>query len=165
MNAPLRASVPAGRAGLLSVLSISLTAALATTSHAYEFGPPAFLVGAAVIALLVALGLGYLRSRKRVVLVLYGLLSLGIIAGFGIVGGFWNHTVKVLLCAVLGSPLPASAEPWFVSLEPGPGLYEAAGILTFVASVAAAVHGYRFIRPGLVGGAGGLAPAQESRSS
>ncbi len=146
MNATLQASAPAGRAGLMSILSVSLTAALAAISHAYDFGPAAFLVGAIGIALLVASGLGYARSGSRWALVPYALLSLWVIAGFGIVGGFWNHAVRDLLVVMRGGPLPASAEPWFISPAPGSGAYETVGILTFVASVAAAVFGYRFVR-------------------
>ena len=140
------ASVSAGRAGLESVVSVSLTAALASVTHAYEFGPAAFVVGAAAIAMVVALGLGYRRSGSRAALALYVALGLWIVVGLGIVGGFWNHAVKDVVCALRGGPLPASAEPWFLSPAPGDAVYETAGILTFVASVAAAVHGHRFIR-------------------
>lgn len=144
MNTVIRRPIRAGRAGVLSVVSISLTAALAAIGHAYDFGPPALLAGVIVIALLIALGFGYQLSRNRLALVLYVLLSLWIIAGFGIVGGLWNHVIKLLLY-VGGGPLPPSVEPWFISLEPGSGAYETVGILTFVASVFAAVFGYRFI--------------------
>ncbi len=116
IQASIPASVPAGRAGLLSMLSASLTAAFAAITHAYDFGAPALLAGAIAIALLIALGLGYQRSGSRVALAFYALLNLVLIAGFGIVGGFWNHAVKVAICAVRGGPLPPSAEAWFVSL-------------------------------------------------
>lgn len=146
MKATPLASATDGRDARLSVLSVSLTAALASVSHAYDFGPPAFLAGALVISLLAALGLGYQRTGNRFVLVLYVLLSLWIVAGFGIVGGFWNNGVKLAACAIRGGPLPPSAAPWFTSLEPGSGVSETAGVLTFVASLAAAVFGYRFVR-------------------
>ncbi len=146
MTTTVRASSPADRVGTLSVLTVSLTVALAAITHAYEFGPPAFLVGGIAIALLTTLGLGYQRTGNRFLIALYALLNLWVIGGFGMVGGLWNHTVKVALCAAHGGTLPSSLEAGFMSPELGSAAYETVGILTFVASLVAAVFGYRFIR-------------------
>ncbi len=132
--------------GSRSLLSISATAFLAAITHAYEFGTPAFAVGAIVIAILFALSSHYRRTRNRLVFVLYGLLNLWVIGGFGLVGGLWNHAVKVAVSAVNGGALPLSLERFFMSPDLGSATYEAIGILTFGASMFAAYFGYRFAR-------------------
>lgn len=137
---------PISRIGLLSILSASLTAVFAAFTHSYVFGPPAFLAGGIVIALIASLGFGYQRSGRRFLLLPYALINLWIIVGFGIVGGFWDHAVKAVLCVLHGGVVPPSLEPWFTSPDLGSAVFETAWIMTFVASVAAAVFGYRFIR-------------------
>ena len=123
-----------------------MTIILASITHAYEFGTPAFVVGAIVITILVALSSHYRRTGNRLVLVLYGLLNLWVIGGFGLVGGLWNHTVKVAVSAVNDGALPLSLQRFFMSPDLGSAPYEAIGILTFVASMFAAYFGYRFAR-------------------
>ena len=167
MNTKSVVSASPGRAGMPSIVSVSLTAALAAFTHAYDFGGAALAVGGIAIVLLIMAGLGYQRTGHRAWMLFYALLNLWIIVGFGIVGGFWNHAVKVTLCAVYGGTLPSSLEPWFISLEPGTVVYEAAGILTFVGSMAAAVFGYRFVRsrPAPTPGTGGaIATGAASRA-
>lgn len=129
-----------------SLWSISMTITLASITHAYEFGTPAFVVGAIVVAILFALTSHYRRTGNRLVLVLYGLLNLWVIGGFGLVGGLWNHAVKVAVSAVNDGALPLSLQRFFMSPELGSAPYEAIGILTFVASMFAAYFGYRFAR-------------------
>ena len=126
--------------------SISATVALAAITHAYEFGTPAFVVGAIVIAILFALSSHYRRTGNRPVLVVYGLLNLWVIIGFGLVGGLWNHAVKVAVSAVNGGALPLALERFFMSPDLGSATYEAIGILTFGASMFAAYFGYRYAR-------------------
>lgn len=123
-----------------------MTITLASITHAYEFGTPAFVVGAIVVAILFALTSHYRRTGNRLVLVLYGLLNLWVIGGFGLVGGLWNHAVKVAVSAVNGGALPLSLERFFMSPDLGSTTYEAIGILTFGASMFAAHFGYRYVR-------------------
>ncbi len=139
---PRRSTAPASR----SLWSISITVLLASITHAYEFGAPAFVVGAIVIAILFALTSHYRRAGNRPVLVLYGLLNLWVIGGLGLVGGLWNHAVKVAVSAVNGGALPPTLERFFMSPDLGSAAYEAIGILTFGASMFAAYFGYRFAR-------------------
>ena len=146
MTTTVRVPASAGRFSLPSVLSASAAAAFAAFTHSYVFGPLAFLAGGIVIALLFTLGFGYQRNGKRVLLLPYALINLWIIVGFGIVGGFWDHAVKGILCALHGGAVPPSLEPWFTSPDLGSAVFETAWILTFLASLAAAVFGYRFIR-------------------
>lgn len=129
-----------------SLLSIAVTASLAAITHAYDFGIPAFIVGAVIIATLIALSRRYRRTGSRPAVVLYGLLSLWIIGGFGLVGGFWNHAVKGTLMAANGGALPSGLEPLFMSPDLGPPVYEVGYILLFAASALAAYLGYRFVR-------------------
>lgn len=129
-----------------SLWSVSATVILAAITHAYEFGTLAFVVGAIVIAALAALSGRIRRTGSRLALVAYGLLNLWIIGGFGIVGGLWNHTVKVVASAANGGALPASLQRLFMSPDLGSATYEAVGILTFITCVFAATFGYRLAR-------------------
>jgi hypothetical protein len=145
MTTTVHVPAPIGRVGLLSILSASLTALFAAFTHSYVFGPPAFLAGAIVIALIAALGFGYQRGGRRILLLPYALINLWIIVAFGIVGGFWDHAVRAVLCVLHGGVVPPSLEPWFTSPDLGSAVLETAWIMTFLASLAAAVFGYRFI--------------------
>jgi len=146
MTTNMQSTAARSRVGLFSVLSASAAAALAAVTHSYDFGAPAFLAGGIVIALLFALGLGYQQRRRRALLVPYVLINLWIIFGFGVVGGFWDHVVKGILCALNGGFVPAALEPWFTSPDLGGPAYEIAWVLTFLAAIPAAVFGYRFVR-------------------
>lgn len=129
-----------------ALLSVSLTALLASITHAYEFGTPALVVGGIAVALLAGLSGRYCRTGSRPALLAYGLLTVWIIAGFGVVGGLWNHAIKVALSAMHGGVLPPALAPLFMSPDLGSSTYEGVGILTFVASLFAAYHGHRFAR-------------------
>lgn len=141
-----RSSATASRA----LWSISVTVILASITHAYEFGTAALVVGAIVIAILSVLS-RHLRTGNRPAFLLYGLyalLSLWVVVGFGLVGGLWNHAVKVAVSAVNGGVLPPSLERFFMSPDLGSVAYETIGILTFGASMFAAYFGYRNVRAG-----------------
>lgn len=146
MTTVARVPVSIGSTGRLSVLSASLTAALAAYTHSYEFGPPAFFAGGVVIALLGTLGHGYARGGRRWLLWPYALLVLWLVLAFGIAGGFWDHGVKALVCMLHGGVVPPVLQPMFTSPELGGAPYEIAWILTFLASLAAFFFGHRFIR-------------------
>lgn len=135
--------------GARSLQSVSLAALLASVTHAYDFGVVAIALGVVVIAVLGALSARVRSSRSRVTLAVYALLNLWIIGGFGIVGGFWNHTVKLVLAAAHGGAVPQAAQRLFMSPDLGSVGYEASGVLTFVAAVLAATFGYRFVREAL----------------
>lgn len=129
-----------------SLWSILAAVAAAAVTHAFDFGAVAFGVAGIVAVLLVMLVRRYRRTGARVWLAVYGVLNAWIIVGFGIVGGFWNHTVKVAVAAAHGGALPPSLEGAFTPPEFGPAAYEATWMLLFVASVVAAWLGYRFAR-------------------
>ena len=129
-----------------SLWSITATVTLAAITHAYDFGVAAWVAGAIVIVLLFSLSNRYRRTGSRLAAVFYSLLSLWVIAGFGLVGGVWNHAVKIVLTAVNGGTVPAGLEPLFMDPELGSVSYEAFWVLLGIASVAAAFYGYRFVR-------------------
>lgn len=129
-----------------SLWSVTATVILASITHAYEFGAPAFVAGAIVIAILVALSNHYRRTGNRPALVVYGLLNLWVVVGFGIVGGLWNHAVKVAISSANGGAPPPSLGRFFMSPDLGSATYETVGILTFGASMFAAYFGYRLAR-------------------
>lgn len=137
---------PSGSTFAASRWSISTTVGLAAITHAYEFGAVAFGVGAVVIATLFASSGHYRRTGHRLGLGLYGLLNLWIIGGFGLVGGLWNHAVKVAVSGANGGVLPRSLERFFMSPDLGGATYEIVGILTFGASLCAVYFGYRYAR-------------------
>lgn len=128
-----------------SLAATSLTVLLAAYTHAYDFGPVAYLAGAVLLGAVLAAGLAYRRRGGVALRVTYGVLDLWIIVGFGIVGGFWNHAVKLVVSAIHGGMVPASLEPWFLSLAPGSATFEIAGVLMFVTSLPAAWYGRRFL--------------------
>lgn len=129
-----------------SLWSITATVIFAAVTHAYDFGIAAAVAGGAVIAILFALYRRYRRTGSRLALGSYGLLSLWVIGGFGLVGGVWNHAVKIALSAANGGTLSPALEPFFMAPELGDGVYEMLWILLGGASLVAAFFGYRFFR-------------------
>jgi ABC-type branched-subunit amino acid transport system substrate-binding protein len=84
------------------------------------------------------------RSTRRVAAVwAYALLGAWIVTGFGLVDGLWKGTL-----AVYGNYFFPNAG-LFPRSGPRPYAFEAAGILTSVASLFALYYGYRFLRAAL----------------
>ncbi len=129
-----------------SLWTIAATVILASITHAWDFGHPAFVAGAIVLAILYALNRAYRRTGSRLSLVFYLLLILWIVGAFGVVGGLWNHAVKLAVSVANGGALPPSMERLFMSPDLGGAGYEATWILMGVAGVVAAWFGYRFAR-------------------
>jgi len=130
-----------------SLYSVSVTALLASVTHAYDFGHPALVVGAAMVGVLYLLRRRFLHTGGWGALATYGLLNLWVIAGFGLVGGLWDHTVKILL--ILHGGIPAGLEGFFTRPDAGSVLLEASGILMSLTCVIAAYFAYRFFRAAL----------------
>ncbi len=135
-------------AAVLSLATISATVILASISHVYEYGYRALIAGLIGIALLCGMNILCLRTRKKVFLVFYGLLSAWVIVGFGLFNGFWNHSFKVFLYYLHNGSLPPFLAKLFMSPQIGSIFFESVGILTFVLSVFAAYYGYAFIKEG-----------------
>lgn len=143
-----RASEQTMSAAVLSLAGNSATIILASITHAYAFGYRTFIAGFIVIALLCGMNILYQRTEKKVFLLFYGLLSVWVIIGFGLVNGFWNHAFKVFLSYLHNGSLPPFLAKLFMTPQIGSFFFEGAGILTFVMSVFAAYYGYAFIKEG-----------------
>lgn len=129
-----------------SLLSVAATVVLAAITHAYDFGPAAFVAGAVVLGMLFTLNRHYRRVGSRLAIVLYGLLSLWVIVGFGLVGGVWNHAVRDVLSTANGGTLSTAIQPLFMSPELGSAVYETFWILLGAAALLAAYFTYRLAR-------------------
>jgi hypothetical protein len=132
----------------LSLTGISATILLASITHASEFGYRAFIAGFIIIALLYGMNILYRRTRNKVFLVLYGLLNVWVIIGFGLVNGFWNHGMKVFLYYLHNGFLPPFLAKLFMTPQIGSSFMEGVGIFTFVMSMFAAYSGYKFMKEG-----------------
>ncbi|HET6363917.1 MAG TPA: hypothetical protein VFG02_02610 [Nitrospirota bacterium] len=135
-------------AAALSLAAASSTIILASITHAYEFGHRAFIDGAFDIALLFGMSILYRRTNKKVFLVLYGLFNAGVVIGFGLLNGFWNHACKVFLYYLHSNALPPFLAKLFTTPHIGSYYAEGAGVLTFVVSMFAAYYGYKFLMEG-----------------
>ena len=134
--------------GCLSLASVSTVVVLAAITHAYEFGSHALFAGLVLIVLLCGSNLLYRRKRAKLLLVLYSLLNLWIIFGFGFVNGFWNHSLKPLLVYLHNGYLPPFLASMFRSPQLGPPWIEGAGMLTFALSILAAYFCFKFVKEG-----------------
>jgi ABC-type branched-subunit amino acid transport system substrate-binding protein len=132
---------PAHRFARLSLLSITLTAVLTTIHHYYKLGNGAFILGVIMIGLPIIF-LNWFRKKKTAVpFVLYGLMNVWVIIGFGIVDGFWDSTIKVYFSNFLfhNSRL-------FIRSPLGSFPFEVTGVFAFIASLFATYYGYKFLK-------------------
>ena len=132
--------------GILSLAAILLTLAFALIVHFAEFGTPVIYVFIAIMAIFSALWMAIRKTDSGIAVAVYGLLSLLPIIGFGIVNGFWNHLVKLLLFSLHGNELPPPMAGLFFSPNFGSPLVETAGMLMFLSAMVAAVATARFVR-------------------
>ena len=136
----------ATHSGILSLAAILLTLAFALIVHFAEFGTPVIYVFIAIMAIFSALWMAIRKTDSGIAVAVYGLLSLLPIIGFGIVNGFWNHLVKLLLFSLHGNQLPSPMAGLFASPNFGSPLVETAGVLSFLCAMVAAVATARFVR-------------------
>lgn len=139
-------SQPATHESILSLAAILLTLAFAVIVHFAESGTSVIFVGIAMTALFSALWSATRKTESGTAVTVYGLLSLIPVLGFGIVNGFWNHLVKLLLFSLHGGRLPPLLAGIFFSPKLGSPLVETAGILMFLSAMVAAVASARFVR-------------------
>jgi hypothetical protein len=92
------------------------------------------------------------NSNKKIYLWIYGFLNVWLVAGFGFIDGFWNHTLKIfdsginsLIMSAHGSMHGIGGGATEDNLA-GNHIYQGAGILTFIAALFAAYYGYNFIK-------------------
>jgi hypothetical protein len=129
----------------LSLISTALTVLLASISHAYYFGHKAFVAGIGFLLIISALNFIYRRYANKLVLLFYFLLNIFVVMGFGIINGFWNHTIKVALTYLHGGHLP----PFFIGLfqDPNMGTFfqESVGVLTFITSMFSVYYAFKIV--------------------
>lgn len=139
-------------AATLSVVTLTAAAVVIGVHHVYREGW-VLLLPFTVLAVLPYLLMRWFRaSGSRPSLWLYALVSTVIIGGFSFVDGFLDHVLNALLgvyATATGQEVD-HLERAFRVLPPtqliGDFLYEATGILEFVAGVVAAYYAYRFLR-------------------
>jgi len=123
----------------LSLLSIIITAIFITVHHVYKLGPSAIILGSTIVGAGVLLLRWFRKTKGLAPLILYGLLNVWIIVGFGLMEGFWDSTIRVFFSNFLFSDSrlfirsPLKAYP-----------FEVSGVLTFVASLYVLYYGYKF---------------------
>ena len=103
----------------LSLISVTITALLATIHHVVKVGPSFIILGLVIIPLPFLLMQWYRRSGSRVALWLYGLFTAWMILGFGLLDGLVLHTIRPLLTPETASGL----------------LIDGTGTLTFIAGL------------------------------
>jgi len=139
-------------AATLSVVTLTAVAAVIGVHHVYREGWVLLLPFTVLAALPYLLMRWFRVSGSRPSLWSYALVSTVIIGGFSFVDGFLDHVLNALLgvyATATGQEVD-HLERAFRVLPPthliGDFLYEATGILEFVAGVVAAYYAYRFLR-------------------
>ena len=125
----------------LSLISVVLTTLCITGNHLFTIGAGAYALGATLLVLSVA-SMGWLNAtRSRVALAGYLLVSLWIVAGFGLIKGLWDITLPLFLGTLLASLSSSFPKP-----QLGPYAFEASGILMFVGSLFVLRYGLALLR-------------------
>lgn len=114
----------------LSLASVILTALAITFNHTYTLGAAALVLGAALIAVPVALAVWFSRSGSRTAYAGYLLMTAWIVVGFGLMKGLWGTTLRVFEGTLLASRSAAFPRPPIGTLG-----FEMSGILMFIGSV------------------------------
>ena len=130
-----------------SLTSTLLTGILTSVHHAYEIGYGAIVLALFVVVLPALSVQRYRQTGSRIALWVYGLLTAWLVVGFGLVDGFWNHTVKLLglqLHALLS--FHGGGAHGVQKAVMGNLVHEGTGILTFIIGTVAAYAGYKFMR-------------------
>jgi asparagine N-glycosylation enzyme membrane subunit Stt3 len=137
---------PATHESILSLAAILLTVAFAVIVHFAESGTSVIFVGIAMMVFFSVLWSVIRKTESGIAVAVYGVLSLIPVLGFGIVNGFWNHVVKLLLFSLHGAQLPAPMAGVFFAPNFGSPLVETVGILMFLSAMVAAIATARFVR-------------------
>jgi ABC-type branched-subunit amino acid transport system substrate-binding protein len=125
----------------LSFAALFLATVSTTIRHIYRFGAPAILLGAIILGMSLASLVLFKKTRKIFPLIIYGVMNLWVIIGFGLLDGGWDSTVRVYFSNFL---FPDSR--WFIRSPLGTPLFEISGILTFGAGIFAAYYFSRFVK-------------------
>jgi ABC-type branched-subunit amino acid transport system substrate-binding protein len=123
------------------VASVMLTAVATTVNHAYTLGPVSLALGAVLLVVPASLLWRFRKTGSRVAFAGYLLMSLWIVAGFGLLKGLWGTTFRLFLGTLLSSlstefPKPAVG---------GVG-FELSGVLTFIGSLFVLYYAYKLLQ-------------------
>jgi len=135
------------KVAILSLTSTVTTGVLTSIHHVYEIGFGAIMIALVVVVLPILSMRRLWQTGSKVALWAYQLLITWIVIGFGLVDGFWQHTIKPLgfqlhaLMSLHGGTTPAVKKAII-----GNPIHEGTGVLTFVAAMLAAYYGYKFIQ-------------------
>ena len=135
----------------LSLVSITLTAALTSIHHIYRLGLE-LLVPALIVTILPYLLMRwFMQTGNKGALWAYGLLTALIVIWFGIIDGFLDHVMKALgfqnTTFLPGSEAKVVKTVFSLwSPEAGNFFYEWTGILTFIVGVFAVYYYYKFLQ-------------------
>ena len=136
----------------LSLVSTVLTGIFTSIHHSYEIAYKAIVLALFVVVLPVLTMQWLKRTGSRVALWVYGLLTAWLVLAFGMIDGLWNHTINGLgsyvnnaVLSIHGS-MPSGGEEVVANALAGNLIYQAAGVLTFIASTFAAYYGIKFLR-------------------
>src|SRR5947199_9908427 len=124
-----------------SLISVMLTAVIITGNHLYVLGPKAFGLAAVLLVGPAVLLWWFRNTRSPVAFVGYLLMNLWIVAGFGLIKGFWGITLPLYLGTGLASVSTAYPKPML-----GPYGFEASGILMFIGSLFVAYYAFQLLR-------------------
>jgi len=125
--------------------TMRMTILLASFVHAHYVGFHAYGVGVVVSGVLELVSTTARRRRTLAALLAYVLLCSWILLGFGVVSGFWNHAMKLLVAALHGGAVPAALAGLFKVPGVGSVALEVGGCLTFVSAWFAARAVWRHV--------------------
>jgi ABC-type branched-subunit amino acid transport system substrate-binding protein len=126
---------------LASFVSVALTAVAITVNHFYALGPRALGLGAALLVSAGALLAWVRRTRSGIALGGYLLLSLWIVAGFGLWKGLWKGTLPLFVGTLLSSLSTSFPRPMV-----GPPALASSGLLMFIGGMFVLAFASRLLR-------------------
>lgn len=130
----------------LSLLTVLLTVLFSTCLHGLTFGVQAIWMGVIFTSLLLFSVHLFVAKKSKTGLILYGIIAGIVVLGHGIYNGFWNHFMKVSLFYLHNQQMPDPFAKLFAEGTIGSFWVECFGILTFVASIFAAIHTIKLIK-------------------
>jgi hypothetical protein len=131
----------------LSLMSTILTATFSSIHHAYEIGFHAIILVVLFIVAPILLIRWIRNTDNKGALLIYGLLNAWLVVGLGLVDGLWNHILKPLSSQLQAFTAFHGGDTKTVeNIAEGSFMYQATGVLTFIASIFAAYYSYKFIQ-------------------
>jgi hypothetical protein len=128
----------------LSLVSIMLAGIFASIHNYYEMGSHALILMSLIVILPIILIFWFKYTKSKVALSIYGLISVWIVIGFGLVDGLFKHTLKIL--SGYGLVFLKNLHGGNIPLPQFNIIFEGTALLTFIASIFVAYYSYKFIK-------------------